>query len=316
MALKLTQEILYEKLHNIHGDNYVFSLNEYVNTRTKITVKCHIHGYFYALPKTLLNGNGCKQCGIQKLKKHFSLTKIDFIKKSINKHGDLYNYDELNYINNNTKVKIICKTHGEFSQIPNDHLRGAGCPKCAIIKTQQKNTYTTESFIEKALMVHGNRFTYDTTLYESCYKKVKIICKKHGEFLQKPCEHLSGNSCPKCNLSKGEYIIQNWLSENNISYSYNHTFKDCINPETNRKLKYDFYIPSYNILIEFDGIQHFKPTRFNGIQQTKAEINFIKTKYCDKLKTDYAFKNKIPLLRIKYDDNILEEIYNFIDIYK
>ncbi len=71
----------------------------------------------------------------------------EFISKAINKHGDKYDYSKVNYINANTKINIICKEHGEFTQTPGSHLVGRGCMKCGKIKSALSSKKTTDIFV-------------------------------------------------------------------------------------------------------------------------------------------------------------------------
>lgn len=122
-------------------------------------------------------------------------TKEKFIEYAQSIHGDKYIYDKVEYKNNKTKIIIICKDHGEFTQRPMDHLSGVGCKECR--KIQKKHGKTLE-FIEKAKGTHQNRYIYTNTIYVNNRDLVKIICPIHGEFEQRPNDHLRGKGCRKC----------------------------------------------------------------------------------------------------------------------
>jgi DNA G:T-mismatch repair endonuclease len=124
------------------------------------------------------------------------LTTEQFIEKAKEIHGDKYDYSEVNYVNYLTKVKIICQNHGEFLQTPYNHLNGSNCPKCARINTINKQSSTTEQFIEKAKEIHGDKYDYSEVNYVNNHSKVKIICQKHGSFWQSPNNHIS--QCQGC----------------------------------------------------------------------------------------------------------------------
>lgn len=100
--------------------------------------------------------------------------KDTFIKESVLIHGHKYCYDEVEYINKRTKVKIICPIHGEFWQIPDSHIKGIGCPFCGGTKK-----LTTEEFIEKARKIHGDKYDYSKVEYINTEMKVCIICQEH-----------------------------------------------------------------------------------------------------------------------------------------
>ena len=115
----------------------------YINAKTKINIICKIHGEFQQSPSNHLSKYNCQKCA-----KNFKLDTIGFIEKAKKLHKDIYDYSKVNYINADTKIIIICKIHGEFTQQPDFHLnRKCGCPKCY-------NKSDTSQFIEKAKKLH------------------------------------------------------------------------------------------------------------------------------------------------------------------
>lgn len=121
------------------------------------------------------------------------LTTEEFIKKAKEVHGDKYDYSKVEYVNAKLKVCIICPIHGEFWQTPSNHLDGKGCIKCG-----GNCKIGRESFIEKSMKIHKNRYDYSKVTYVNISTKVCIICPIHGEFWQKPSNHLLGRGCPEC----------------------------------------------------------------------------------------------------------------------
>jgi len=122
----------------------------------------------------------------------------EFIRKAREVHGDTYDYSKVEYVNNKTKVIIICKEHGNFEQTPDSHLRGCGCPKCGIEKRATNRRSSTDEFINKAHEIHGYKYDYSKVEYKKAIEKVIIICKEHGNFEQVPNSHLNGSGCPTC----------------------------------------------------------------------------------------------------------------------
>jgi len=279
---------------NIHNNKYDYSLVDYKNNDTKVNIICPIHGVFKQIPHHHTKGTGCKKC----IDNNKRLNTEIFINRSQKSHNNKYNYLLVDYKGAYDKVKIICPIHGEFEQKPCDHIDGyRGCSKCG--GTMKSNT---EGFILKSKKIYRDKYDYSLVNYSLCTNKVKIICKKHGEFKVSPTNHLSGKGCPICNQSKGENIIMNFLSDNNIKYIPQKKFDNCKNINS---LPFDFYLPKYNMCIEFDGEQHFKPNiRFGG------EIEFIKRVNNDNIKTNFCKNNNIKLLRIKYNENIIEKLKN------
>jgi len=283
----------------VHNNKYDYSLVDYKNNDTKVRIACPIHGEFIQMPNHHSQGAGCPKCMYDDKKLNTEI----FINRSKKSHNNKYDYSLVDYKGAYDKVKIICPIHGEFYQKPCDHIDGYRCcPKCG--GTLKSNT---EDFIVKAKKIHRNIYDYSLVNYDLCTKYIQIICKKHGVFDQLPYQHLSGNGCPICNQSKGENIIMNFLSDNNIKYIPQKKFDGCKNVN---HLPFDFYLIDYNLCIEFDGIQHFEPnTKFGG------ELEFIKRINNDKIKTDFCENNNIKLLRIKYNDNIIEKLKKYISNY-
>jgi hypothetical protein len=185
----------------LHKDKYSYPKlkEEYVNAKTKITIRCKEHGEFQQTPDNHLQGSGCKECGIEKRRLSRTLTPLEFLKKASDVHGDTYNYSETKYVNAKTKITIKCLIHGPFKQTPNAHLRGNGCTPCGIKKSANKQTKTIEQFIEEARNKHGNKFDYSNVVYINSSTNIKIICPIHKEFLQNPLAHISSMfGCKQC----------------------------------------------------------------------------------------------------------------------
>ncbi len=244
-------------------------------------------------------------CGISKLKTLFTKTKEKFIEESNLIHNNKYDYSKTDYINDSTKLIVICPIHGEFEQLANKHLQGNGCKGCQKSKTASSfKTKYSEIFIDRAKKVHGDKYTY--LEYIAMRKNMKIICKKHGEFEQRPDNHLRGNGCPSCDISFGETLIQNYLNNSNIKFKKEKTFDGCKNK---LKLPFDFYLEEKNTIIEFDGIQHYEPIDYFGGLEA-----FEYRKSNDKIKNEYCKNNNIRLIRIPYfkikeiDDILAKEL--------
>ena len=123
---------------------------------------------------------------------------IEFIKKAKEVHGDKYDYSNVDYKHNLKEVKIICKTHGEFLQLPKIHKRGSSCKNCGRDKLINSRKSNTNDFIKKANIIHNNKYDYSKVEYIKANQKVIIICKKHSDFLQTPNDHLDGKGCRNC----------------------------------------------------------------------------------------------------------------------
>lgn len=244
-----------------HNFKYNYDNINYINTHNKIEIICGIdgHGMFLQTPHDHLRGNGCPVCNLHKLK-----TNEQFIKDANITHQNKYDYSKTNYINVKLKIDIICPitNHGLFSQTPNSHLRGAGCPKCA-------GKLSFEEFETLAYYKHKNKYKYYKCNFINLTTKTKITCLIHGNFYQRPDKHLSGNSCPRCviNISKPETL---WLNQLNIPLE-NRNIGIKI-PQQKRKLNVDGFEPITNTVYYFHGtFWHGHPDFYN--QNAKHPIS-------------------------------------------
>lgn len=290
---KLTQEEFIEKSKIKHNNKYDYSKVNYINNHTKVCIICPEHGEFWQTPHDHKDGGyGCPQCAGNVL---CSVEK--FIEKAKAIHGDKYDYSKVKYKNANTKVCIICPEHGEFWQTPHSHTAmKQGCPKCAGVKK-----LTQEEFIERCKEVHHNYYSYDKLKYINTDTKILVTCPKHGDFLTSPLNHLyAGSGCPKCHFSKNESIINWYLRQNNIFFEAQKRFPSC---RDKRALPFDFYLPDYNLCIEFQGEQHYIPWR----KGNEVILKLKKMQEHDKIKRDWCSKSENPnLLEIKYTDDVIK----------
>lgn len=224
------------------------------------------------------------------------LTTEQFIQKSKEVHGDRYDYSLVEYQSNKVSVIIICPTHGQYIQKPSRHLSGRGCTKCGKAKISKQYRMSNDCFLNKAREIHGNTYEYLDLSYSNNLSQIKILCNEHGEFKQVVSAHLRGSGCPKCKSSKGERKIENWLRQNNVLFETQYKFIDCKNIFL---LPFDFYLPEYNVCIEFDGRQHYEVVN-RSKNLIKNIENYNKLKVNDKIKDEYCFNNNIHLLRIPY----------------
>ena len=150
-------------------------------------------------------------------------TQLEFITESIIIHGDKYNYDDVVYVNNKTKVKIYCNTCKDyFYTKPICHTRGNICKKCL----HNNKRRSLDEFILNASKIHNNEYNYDNVVYKNNKTKIEIICKKHGSFLQRPDNHISGQKCPLCqpNLKSNTIdFINKSIKIHADKYDYSHT---------------------------------------------------------------------------------------------
>lgn len=293
MARRYTHEEFINIVKKFKRGKLLCDKTKYINTRTPIIIHCPKHGYLYNSPKSLISPhhiNGCRLCGKEAADNSHRMAQEEFIKLAKAKYGDKYDYSVTSYIANDKPIDIICPKHGKFTiKCAGQHLRGDRCRSC----TYEDRSYSQDVFLEKAYLRHGNRYSYNNVVFKNATKdKISITCPIHGDFLQIPEIHLRGSGCPKCMRSTGETEIARILDKYGINYQEQYRL-----PE-NLKMRYDFYIPDINLLIEYNGIQHYKQ-----IQHFGGKEKFIQQQRNDIFKKDLALKNNKDLFIIPYTYN-------------
>ena len=250
MPIRKTQEHFIQDAKNIHGDKYDYSLVVYKNNRTKVKIICRDHGVFEQRGDNHTNQRqGCRKCSDIKSREYYRTppkTQKQFIEDAIDIHSNQYDYSFVKYVNAHIKIKIICEKHGIFMQKPGSHLEGRGCKVCG----DDRKRKTQDQFIQDSIKTHNNLYDYSLVRYIANHKKVKIICKKHGAFLQRPLDHMKGDSCPKCStlISKSEY---KWLEYIGLPNDEEH--RQVLLYCSNKLYRVDGFDPMTNTVYEFYG---------------------------------------------------------------
>lgn len=221
MKRKNLQELI-ERAKKVHNNFYDYSeIVDYKGIDAKNKIICPIHGPFEQSFYNHINKKcGCKKCGIEKTRQH-NVLPIQEVKDRIKSYGyDLP--DDFKYANNSTKIKLICKKHGEFTITPNLLFRGERCKKCSFEKVGQKLKISNEEFIRRINNLYGDKLDTSITQYDGVDKKVSVICKKHGLFQTTPYSLYQGISCNECKketLRKLKLKSQEqFLEESNAKY--------------------------------------------------------------------------------------------------
>jgi hypothetical protein len=212
------------------------------------------------------------------------------------------------YISSNKKVKISCPLHGLFEQEANSHLMGHGCKLCANKFIGDKRFNSNEDFIKKSKLKHGNKYDYSLVEYKGAHMKIKIICNKHGIFLQKPSNHLSNQGCPKCNVYGN-------VSRNKLLKKLELEFKETtiiiegkpdwlISSKITNPQSLDIYFPDNNIAIEYQGDQHFIPINFFGGEKSHKYL-----KELDERKYNLCLSNGCKLYYFTYKPKHIPKKY-------
>lgn len=199
----LTLDKFIERADKVHEGRYDYSRVVLQNVESKVEIICPDHGLFLQRPASHLKGIGCHRCGRVDTANKLSHSRERFLEDSRRAHGDRYDYSQVEYVNALSKVTIICPDHGAFKQIPANHIRDVGCPKCGDESAAAIRTRTTQDFVQEAREVHGDHYDYSRVEYKSSHEKVKIRCAEHGSFWQSPVNHVRGNKagCPGCAVS-------------------------------------------------------------------------------------------------------------------
>lgn len=288
---KMNTDKFVKKAVKKHGDKYDYSLVKYVDAETKVKILCRKHGIFEQTPAAHLAGQGCPDCWEERRGESINMGLNGFLEKAKQVHGDKYDYKDVLYVNNRTKIKIKCNICGKiFWQSPEGHLAGQNCPWC----TGKKKT--TESFIEELKAIYKDSFNYDSVVYVNSFTPVKLLCKNHGFFQKSPHLLLCGHGCPQCIIiSKGEIKVSNFLNKNNIKYEKEKLIPNDNFLAINKHFRVDFYLPEHNIIIEYNGKQHYKPVeRFGGDEQLTLQQKR------DCALRQYCKEHEVKLIEIPY----------------
>lgn len=298
VSKRMTKEMFVEKAKKVHGDKYDYSLVDYQGCDGWVKIICPIHGVFEKQPSIHLYGQGCPQCSKENQRVKRTKTTEQFIENAREIHGNKYEYSLVNYINAKQPVNIICPKHGVFEMRPANHITGKqGCPECAMEIRALKKRKTLEKFIRDARQVHGEKYDYSKVVYVNSNTPVTIVCPIHGEFTQRPLDHLSNHGCPKCNQSKLEKEVEQALITHHIEMISQKTFEWL---KYKASLYLDFYLPQYNVAIECQGLQHYEPRKFTKSPQKNEDI-FRKTIERDKAKKRLCEEHGIKMLYFSHE---------------
>jgi hypothetical protein len=227
--IKLDQKSFESRAKETHGDKYNYTKSVVKEKNDKVVIICKLHGEFRQLPGNHISGQGCPECGklSRGASQRYSLKQFLFSVKRV--HGNKYDYSKVKYFNSQTKIEVICPTHGSFMMKANSHANGQGCSVCGRIEANKNIALTYSEFLGRAAKTHGSRYIYDENSYKDFTTKMRIECSEHGWFKQKPHSHISMRTgCPKCGIlqaaksnEKGWGSVLNMFKEvHDDRYSY------------------------------------------------------------------------------------------------
>lgn len=253
-----TKDEFVRKAKEVHGDFYTYDKVLYRKGNEKVVITCPKHGDFKQAPIKHLAGNGCPKCAMENKSAAQNKGLEEFIMQSRSKFGDKFDYSKASYVNNKTKLILVCPIHGEFHISPDSHLKSlTGCKKCGNDLARKAVAKDKAHFLAKARKVHGDKYNYDNFEYVNWHTPGYVTCPVHGDFLVNACNHITnGSGCPKCvhQISKWEQEVYDFIVSEGIAAE-----------QSNREIldgrEIDIYIPEKNIGIECDGLRWHNETR-------------------------------------------------------
>lgn len=300
-----------EEYENVAFNKNLKVLEPFINTHTPIMHECLKCGYKWKVFPSWITTEFklCPKCSAlnQSLTKRKSLDEINEKLMTDNRNLICLEY---NGAFNDSQFKCL-KCNHVWWNMSNSVMQGASCPECLKLKLSNQKIYTIEHIND---ILNKNNKTF-ICIKRNNFDDPTFKCKICGyEWKHSVKCYLENGSCPSCNLTKGEERVRDFLEKYNIDYEVEKTFKGC---KYKGSLRFDFYIPSQNACIEYDGEQHFDTVDFEGGSSEKQlKENLKENKKRDSIKDKYCKKNGIKLLRIPYYefDNIENKLIEFLNI--
>jgi hypothetical protein len=249
--LEEKQTLFLEKCRKKFDNKYDYSKVKFNGIKEDIIVGCPIHGEFTQLAYSH-KLKGCPECGRTKGGLSRRITPESFLYNAKNKHGDKYDYTNVKYTLSDTPVEIICPKHGSFFQMPQVHLRGCGCPSCANELVSIKRRSDEEGIISRIKEIHGDKYDYSEIKYVNMHTKVKLTCKKHGEFFIIPNNLIHNQGCKKCGLERSNDSIRISVEEGIRRANIKHGNKYIYNIDSFKGIEVDMEItcPKHGIFLQ------------------------------------------------------------------
>jgi hypothetical protein len=285
---KYTFNDLYEIVKEKSG---ILLSKKYINYDTKLKIKCSDNHIFYLTTRQIETNNWCPECN----RKTVSNQLKNILK---NKNGKLI---KGKIINHKSEVIIKCENnHTWKTKIHNIIYNENWCPHCS--------NCAKLTIEEMQKIANGRNGKCLSETYVNSKTNLLWECEKGHRWTAEPNRiKIQKSWCPICKESLGERIVSKYLQQNEIIFEKEKRFNNCRN---HRKLSFDFYLPERNILIEYDGEQHFKPINFHECSNEESIQNFNNLILKDAIKNKYCTDNNIQLIRIPYTTNNIEEFLN------
>ena len=272
-------DIINELVKYFKQYEYKLLSEKYKNAHQPLLLECPQGHKISMNLNNFKSGKRCKICNY-KNKIREKIKEIEILTNSLG-----FKFVSLDNKPGRDKITLICP-RGHEVVMRLDHFKGRR--KCPLCSDTTLKIDDVRNFIEK------EGYQLLTNNYKNCFDKLLIKCDKGHEYSVNFHNFKNGNRCPYCQCSKGEIKVKRYLESNNIVFIPQKTFDGC---KYKNKLSFDFYLPEYNICIEYDGIQHYQPNEHFG-----GEKSFIEQRKRDIIKNDYCEENNIHLIRISYKE--------------
>ncbi len=293
--LQKNKETFFKEAPIIHQDKYEYFEENYKDRATHMQIWCKkCQKFFPQSPECHLRGQGCPSCGSTRSNQlRFDLAKKNFFAKMFTMHEKDYIFDKFEYKGANIDGKLWCVSCNKYIWMsPSSLLSGQNCYDCSLkrVAKEKRNRYG-KVFKPKYYQKYPNGYDLSQFIYLGSDVKGIAICEKHGEFLITPSDLLRGYNCPDCSKSKGEIQLKIILHSLGIKFIE----QAPLNRTKGYNYRFDFYLPDYDLYIEYQGIQHYEPVKFFG-----GWKGFFSQYMKDQYKRDWCERNKHNLLEIKY----------------
>lgn len=299
---KNTHRSIVREIYDLVGCEYSI-LSKFNRTKDKVVFKHNLCGNVFEMQPYcfIKRGQRCPICGSKRTGEKLRKTDKQFKREVKSLVGDDYTFLE-KYKSAHEKLKVKHHTCGRVYKVePNGFLRGNRCVKCQIKKSAIRQRKTQQEFEEEVFKLMEGEYVV-IGKYINNRTPLSMYHKDCGNtYSVRPESFLRGSRCPFCSFSKGEDITVKTLEGLCMDYQTQKVFSDCLSPKGN-VLRFDFYIPSKNILIEYNGKQHYQYVEFFYDSEEDYEYRL----KCDEIKRKYCEEKGVRLLEIPYTekDNI------------
>lgn len=274
---RLKFEEVVARANEVHNHKYTYNQLDYSTKRAVLHYKCPEHGSIMQVVDKHLDGQGCSICGnlTAGINRRRTLSEIITLARAT--HGNRYEYIDVTWPTPGKDgiLTVKCNEHGEFKQRVNTHLKSkVGCIKCYRDSRKGVMKFSLSELADKSCKIHDNKYTYTNLTFNADQSRniLTINCPKHGEFIQRANDHLSGHGCPSCSnrISKPAQEISTFLASLGISLEMEYTF-----PGTRKA--FDIAVHEHKLVIEYNSnywhSSQFLPSNYHVSKSKLAQAN-------------------------------------------